>query len=102
MRSARVDKNQTEIVEALRAIGASVQSLATVGKGVPDLLVGYRGQNWLLEVKGKNGVLTAPQITWHAEWRGRVYVVRDAGDAIVLISGAHKKQKVSENDQNVG
>lgn len=91
MRSARVDRNQTEIVEALRAIGASVQSLAPVGKGVPDLLVGYRGVNFLIEVKGKNGVLTAPQVTWHAEWRGVVYVVRDAGAAIDLVSATGKK-----------
>lgn len=90
MRSARVDKNQELIVEGLRQIGASVQSLATVGKGVPDLLVGYRGKNWLLEVKGEKGALTGPQITWHADWRGTVHVVRDLGGAISLISEAHQ------------
>lgn len=41
-RAARTDANQTAIVEALRKCGASVQSLAAVGKGVPDLLVGLR------------------------------------------------------------
>src|SRR3972149_1571025 len=47
----RTDANHTEIVNALQAIGASVTSLADVGGGCPDLLVGYRGQNMLLEVK---------------------------------------------------
>ena len=40
MRAARVDQNHVEIVKALRDHGAFVVSLATVGKGVPDLLVG--------------------------------------------------------------
>ena len=43
-RAARVDRNQAEIVVALRAGGASVQPLHAVGKGVPDLLVGWRGK----------------------------------------------------------
>ena len=52
-RAAKIDANQTEIVKALRQVGASVQSLASTGKGCPDLLVGFRGVNWLLEVKAK-------------------------------------------------
>lgn len=40
MRAAKVDKNQPEIVEALRAEGAVVQHLHAVGVGCPDLLVG--------------------------------------------------------------
>ena len=39
--AAKVDDNQAAIVEALRSLGASVESLAAVGKGVPDLLVGF-------------------------------------------------------------
>lgn len=98
MQNARVDKNQAVIVVGLRKFGASVQSLATVGKGVPDLLVGYNGKNWLLEVKGENGTLTAPQVVWHAEWKGTVYVVRNIGDAISIISEKNEKQEVSDND----
>ena len=36
----RVDRNHSEIVDALRQAGASVQSLVKVGDGCPDLLVG--------------------------------------------------------------
>ena len=43
-RAARTDSNHEEIVKALRAVGATVQSLAGVGHGVPDLLVGYQGK----------------------------------------------------------
>jgi hypothetical protein len=45
--AARVDKNQSEIVSALRAAGAFVWII-----GLPvDLLVGFDGQTYLVEVK---------------------------------------------------
>lgn len=74
-RAAKVDANQAEIVEALRSAGCSVQSLATVGKGCPDLLVGYNGMRLLFELKdGKKPPsarkLTPDQEKWLGEWRG--------------------------------
>jgi len=48
---ARIDDNQPEIVKALRAVGALVQSLATVGGGCPDLLVCWQGELYLMEIK---------------------------------------------------
>lgn len=42
-RAPKIDRNQPEIVEALRKAGAFVQSLAGVADGCPDLLVGYGG-----------------------------------------------------------
>ena len=76
----RVDANQGEIVKALRKMGCKVQSLAEVGKGCPDLLVGYRGFNILLEVKDGAKVpsaqkLTDDEVKWHAGWRGQARVV---------------------------
>lgn len=74
-RSAKVDDNQAEIVEALRAAGASVQSLAAIGKGCPDLLVGYNGMRLLFELKdGRKSPsrrkLTPDQEEWIKAWRG--------------------------------
>ena len=42
-RAARVDSNHIEIVKAFRKLGCSVLSLASLGKGVPDLLVAVHG-----------------------------------------------------------
>jgi hypothetical protein len=86
--AAQVDANQKAIVDALRSIGATVQSLAAVGKGVPDLLVGFRGNMFLLEVKdGRKPPsaqrLTALQVSWHSTWRGPpVSVVRNVTEAL--------------------
>ena len=81
MRAAKVDANQSQIVQALRAVGCTVQCLHTVGQGVPDLLVGFSGKNILVKVKdGPKPKLTPDQVVWHSEWKGQVCVVRSAED----------------------
>ena len=79
-RAANLDTNHKEVVLALRAIGATVQSLASMHGGVPDLLVGYHGKNVLLEVKDGNKppsarVLTKDELDWQATWGGQVQTV---------------------------
>lgn len=88
----RRDKNEPPIIEALEAVGAIVTQLN--GKGIPDLLVGYRARTFLLEVKGplnskgKAGAhkLTPDQETWFALWRGAaVVIVRNPEEALTAI-----------------
>jgi hypothetical protein len=69
-RAAKVDANHAAIVAALRRAGCSVQSLAGVGFGVPDLLVGVRGKMYLLEVKRPGEDLRESQVEWNSKWRG--------------------------------
>lgn len=90
-RRGRIDQNQTEIVEGLRKFGASVEVLSNVGGGVPDLLVGWRGTNYLIEVKstvtsyGRNG-LNQMQQDWHDKWLGHKAVAESLDEAITIIS----------------
>ena len=89
-RAARVDSNQSEVTKALRKIGCSVQLLHSVGKGCPDILVGYKGNNYLLEIKDGEKPesarkLTAEQVIWHFDWKGQVAVVTSAEEAIETI-----------------
>ena len=89
-RAARVDSNQSEVTKALRKMGASVQLLHSVGKGCPDLLVGYKGGNYLLEIKDgekkeSQRKLTAEQTIWHFDWKGQVAVVTSPQEAIETI-----------------
>ena len=95
MRAAKIDANQEAVVTALRAAGASVQSLAGVGKGVPDLLVGYKGQTLLFEVKDgfkapSARLLTEDQIRWHKSWKGGALAVVDSPDAALRMIGVIK------------
>jgi hypothetical protein len=89
-RAARIDANQKEIVAALRRAGCSVQSLATVGKGCPDLIVGRNGKNFLIEVKDGAKVPSARKLTddekrWHEQWNGQVSIVEDVDQALQLV-----------------
>lgn len=90
-RAAQVDGNQADIVDGLRGVGASVAILSGVGGGVPDLLVGYRRQTFLFEVKDgakspSRRQLTPDQKLWHATWAGRpVHVVLTVDQALEVI-----------------
>jgi len=90
-RASRVDLNQGEIVARLVAAGARVQSLAAHGRNVPDLLVGFKGKNYLLEVKNPetHGHLSTGQRQWHEDWSGQVAVVTTPDEALRVI-GARK------------
>jgi len=86
----RTDHNQASIVAALRSVGASVQTLHEVGHGCPDLLVGYKGENLLIEVKNpaqkpSDRRLTVDEKSWHESWRGHVVVVETVKEALAVI-----------------
>lgn len=94
-RAAKIDANQTQVVEALRAAGATVQSLAAVGQGVPDLLVGFQGKTLLIEVKNgrkppSQRQLTEDQLKWHGAWRGGPVAIVDGPDAALRMLGVMK------------
>ena len=76
-RNARIDKNHPEVVEAFRKLGASVLSLAPLGRGIPDLLVAIGGVTWLIEIKSKKGKENDQQLEWAENWKGARAVVRD-------------------------
>ena len=85
----RVDANQKEIVHALQAIGCSVE---TIGKPV-DLLVGYRGQTFLLECKNPDTAYgrkakpgTIVQRDFFRGWKGQLAIVSSPEEAIEVVS----------------
>lgn len=79
-RAAKVDANQYEIVDGLRAIGASVYVI----KEPVDLLVGFRNRTVVMEVKNEDGkdLLTDSQRNFFENFRGESYVVYNLEDAI--------------------
>jgi len=66
-RAARVDENQKAIVQALRDAGAYVWIV-----GLPvDLLVGYKGHTFLMEVKTDSKKrFTGLQADFFQNWKG--------------------------------
>ena len=68
--AAKVDANQAEIVEALRAIGCKVKCTHRLGDGFVDLVVWspYLTQVFLGEVKTPGGTMTPKEEEFHADW----------------------------------
>jgi hypothetical protein len=107
---AKVDANQKVIVEALRAAGCFVQSLAGIGAGCPDLLVGtcnyngqaYDGQAWVvMEVKDgskppSERKLTGDEIEWHrkANQCAPVWIVYDEIGALWVCGKTSEVPKI--------
>lgn len=90
-RVCRTDANQDLIVKALRQHGCTVQPIHTIGKGAPDLIVGYGGSNYLIEIKDGSKPpskqrLTEDELIWHGQWKGQVAVVASLEEAITLTS----------------
>lgn len=90
MRACKVDANQPEIVKALRQVGCTVSHLHKVGAGIPDLLVGRNGVNYLLEIKDGAKApsaqkLTEDQVIWHDEWKGQKEVVNSVNAALKAV-----------------
>ena len=87
------DRNTREICKGLREAGCQVYYWKAISrtKGCPDLIVGYGGVTWLLEVKSdgtksRKGELSPEQIKFHAEWRGGIIAtVRTLEEAKVAI-----------------
>jgi hypothetical protein len=83
----RVDANQDQIVVALRAAGASVWII-----GLPvDLLVGYKGHTFLVEIKRTaKSRFTPLQRDFFESWCGGTLARIDSPDAALRMIGVLK------------
>ena len=92
-KASGVDSNQADIVDCLRKIpGCSVRSLATVGDGMPDIIVGRTGRNWLFEIKDPSRIpsehkLTEYQQKFFDNWTGQRQKVETVQEIIKTITG---------------
>lgn len=88
MYAKKVDVNQKEIVKAFRQLGATVIDLSKVGKGVPDVIVGYKDRTIFVEIKsGSKAKFTPHQIEFINEWRGgKIERVETVDDVVKIIN----------------
>lgn len=89
-RAAARDRNQPEIVTALRRVGASVALTYRLGSGFPDLAIGFRGLNLFAEVKDGDAPPSQQRLTedeqhFHDSWCGQIAVVRTIDEALRLL-----------------
>lgn len=98
-----MDTNHTAIVNGLVDDGHTVESLANVGNGAPDIMVGVwcacgriecGGFNVLMEIKNAHGTkrrLNVLQVEWHNDWLGQADVVENLEQARAIIERERKR-----------
>jgi hypothetical protein len=88
-RAARRDDNEKDIIKAMREAGAYVKVIND--EGLFDLLVNYRGETMLIEVKDGAKPPSARRLTeaeakFHNEWPGSdLYIVNSVEEALLLL-----------------
>lgn len=89
-RAARIDENQPHIVKGLRRVGASVLIVSQL-KNCFDILVGYNGVNYIIEIKdgekpSSQRKLTKGELEFKHNWKGgKYYVVENLDEALEII-----------------
>lgn len=89
--NSKVDKNQAEIVKTFRSMGATVLHTHTL-KNCFDILVGYKGINYIVEVKDgslppSKRRLTEGEQKFKDTWRGgKYYIIESVEDAIEMLT----------------
>jgi hypothetical protein len=87
---ARKDTNQDEIVQAARDLGATVLLTHQLGGGAPDIIIGWRGLNYLVEIKDgakppSRRRLTKDEKEFHQLWRGQICVIKSVDELLELL-----------------
>jgi hypothetical protein len=89
-RAAKIDDNQTAIVNTIRSHGFCVRITSAVGGGFSDTVISYggreRGKSWLVEIKDgakypSQRKLTKAQVKFHAEWQAKIYIIETVEQA---------------------
>jgi len=80
---------------AFRKAGASVQDLHIVGKGCPDILIGYGFHSIPVEIKDgskppSKRKLSPAELEWHKEWRGSVGIAYSVDDVAIILNGLRR------------
>ncbi len=90
-RFGKRDRHHREIMAALRQIGCSVISLADLGQGCPDILVGHAGRTYgPYEIKSPGGKLTSSELDFWQTWRGGgkiIYTAEDVLEDMEMLAG---------------
>lgn len=88
----RVDSNQSRVVKSLRGIpGVTVAITSDLGKGFPDFIVGYKGFNYMIELKDGSKTpskrkLTEDEVEFHNRWKGQISVCNSFDEVFKLIN----------------
>lgn len=93
-RAAKRDGNHAAIRDELRELGLSVFDAGSVGRGFPDLVVGCRGETYLVELKVKGGTLTSHQARFTDRWHGGPIIIARSAEEVLGAIEQHQGETV--------
>jgi hypothetical protein len=65
-----------------------------VGGGLPDLIIGFRDKNYLIEVKeDEKSEFTAAQKKFWQDWNGQKAIVYNSHEMLTVIGAIHGTEK---------
>lgn len=88
----KVDANQAALVKRCRQVpGVAIVSTHTVGHGMVDIILGYRGFNYMIEIKDgakqpSQKKLTPDEVEFHRTWPGQICIAENFDDILKLIN----------------
>jgi hypothetical protein len=91
----RTDDNHREVIDAFRKAmpDATLFDASGAGKGFGDVVVGWKKQNFIFEIKDPAKCPSARSLTdaqkeFHLTWQGQIKVVHTAADMCAEIARA--------------
>lgn len=95
--AAKVDRNQSVIVQGLRDTGHTVWVTSMIGHGGPDIVYARNSVTILAEIKdgslpASKRKLTPAEKAFHKAWKGVIIVVNNLEDAIEAMNEEVRKR----------
>jgi len=90
-RAARIDDNQNELVAGLRKYPGVTVKVTSQLKKFCDIVVGFRGKNYLIEIKDPSKPPSHRQLTpdekiFHDLWTGQVDIAHTVDEVLKIIN----------------
>ena len=87
----RTDGNHSLVVEQLREAlpEANIFDSSGAGRGFPDLVIGWKGFNFLVELKNPargRTRLTKAQVGFHENWQGPIFIAHSSLEVLAHIA----------------
>lgn len=94
----RRDSNHGPLAKLAARIGATHLDLSQLGDNAPDAIWGFRGVNYLVEIKRPGKKLKPGQEDFRRTWRGQVHTVRTGDELLALFLGESYATKKADLD----
>ena len=84
-----------DIIKAIETKGGTVIEVSRLRRGMPSLLVGFRGTNSLLFIKdgtqsAQRRHMTDAELNFQTFWRGRVRIANSVAEALNLVGATNE------------